>query len=243
MGAGLRYVAMSPNILKVLLRGFLFGLTAIAVLALLPLVARHLVQGGPLVYGSAARRLRRRRGRRRLHRQRGCASGCRARRSCALAFAGFAVCARGRSALSPSAWLDRGSAMLVGGACWVLALALFNTTVQLSTPRWVVGRALVALPDGGLRRHGARQLALGRRRRAPRRRRRRCSAAAAAMLVGGARRPAGCRCRRGPSSTSTRSTAGSEPQVAIDIEAAQRPDPIDGRIPDRRRGRRRIPRA
>jgi MFS family permease len=32
--------------------------------------------------------------------------------------------------------------MLVGGACWVLALALFNTTVQLSTPRWVVGRAL-----------------------------------------------------------------------------------------------------
>ena len=30
----------------------------------------------------------------------------------------------------------------MGGACWVLALALFNTTVQLSTPRWVVGRAL-----------------------------------------------------------------------------------------------------
>jgi hypothetical protein len=29
-----RYVAMSPNILKVLLRAFLFGLTSIAVLAL-----------------------------------------------------------------------------------------------------------------------------------------------------------------------------------------------------------------
>ena len=51
MGAGLRYVAMSPNIPKVLLRAFLFGLTAVAVLALLPLVALHLVQGGPLVYG------------------------------------------------------------------------------------------------------------------------------------------------------------------------------------------------
>ena len=31
---------------------------------------------------------------------------------------------------------------MVGGACWVLALSLFNVTVQLSTPRWVVGRAL-----------------------------------------------------------------------------------------------------
>ena len=44
-------------------------------------------------------------------------------------------------ALSPTAWLTA-VGMLSGGACWVLALALFNTTVQLSTPRWVVGRAL-----------------------------------------------------------------------------------------------------
>src|SRR5690606_41430192 len=28
------------------------------------------------------------------------------------------------------------------GVAWVLALSLFNVTVQLSTPRWVVGRAL-----------------------------------------------------------------------------------------------------
>src|SRR5690606_29027400 len=32
--------------------------------------------------------------------------------------------------------------LLPAGACWVLALSLFNVTVQLSTPRWVVGRAL-----------------------------------------------------------------------------------------------------
>ena len=51
MTAGLRYVAMSPNIEKVLLRSFAFGLTAISILALLPLVARDLLQGGPLVYG------------------------------------------------------------------------------------------------------------------------------------------------------------------------------------------------
>ena len=51
LGAGLRYVAMSPNIEKVLLRGFVFGLTAISTLALLPLVARDIIQGGPLLYG------------------------------------------------------------------------------------------------------------------------------------------------------------------------------------------------
>ena len=38
----MRYIAMSPNIAKVMLRGFIFGLTAIVVLALLPLVARGL---------------------------------------------------------------------------------------------------------------------------------------------------------------------------------------------------------
>ncbi len=32
--------------------------------------------------------------------------------------------------------------MLPAGASWVLALSLFNVTVQLSTPRWVVARAL-----------------------------------------------------------------------------------------------------
>lgn len=139
MGAGVRYVAMSPNILKVLFRAFLFGLSSIAVLALLPLVARHVVAGGPLVYGALLGafgvgavggaflqgRLRER-----------LASEAIVR----LAFAGFAVCALGL-AFSPSAWAS-GLATMVGGACWVLALSLFNVTVQLSTPRWVVGRAL-----------------------------------------------------------------------------------------------------
>ena len=34
------------------------------------------------------------------------------------------------------------AAMVIGGASWVLALSSFNATVQLSAPRWVVGRAL-----------------------------------------------------------------------------------------------------
>ncbi|MDA4833082.1 MFS transporter, partial [Enterobacter hormaechei] len=56
------------------------------------------------------------------------------------AFAGFAVSAA-VTAISTSVW-PTNIALLLAGACWVLALSLFNVTVQLSTPRWVVGRAL-----------------------------------------------------------------------------------------------------
>jgi MFS family permease len=51
MAAGIRYVAMSPHIRTVLLRAAVFGFGASSVLALLPLVAKHLVAGGPLTYG------------------------------------------------------------------------------------------------------------------------------------------------------------------------------------------------
>jgi hypothetical protein len=43
--------------------------------------------------------------------------------------------------LSASLWLTL-TALVVTGAAWVQALSLFNVSVQLSTPRWVVGRAL-----------------------------------------------------------------------------------------------------
>src|SRR4029453_5238906 len=51
MAAGIRYVAMSPPIRTVLLRAAVFGFGASSILALLPLVAKHLVAGGPLTYG------------------------------------------------------------------------------------------------------------------------------------------------------------------------------------------------
>jgi predicted MFS family arabinose efflux permease len=139
MGAGLRYVAMSPNILKVILRSFLFGTTSVAVMALLPLVARQMVGGGPLTYGALlgvfgvgaiggaflSTRLRERLSSEGIVR---------------LAFAGFAACA---ALLALGGGIGVAAAgTLIGGACWVLALALFNVTVQLSTPRWVLGRAL-----------------------------------------------------------------------------------------------------
>ena len=51
LGAGLRYVALSPNIMRVVARAALFGLAASSVLALLPVVAKDLLQGTALTYG------------------------------------------------------------------------------------------------------------------------------------------------------------------------------------------------
>nr|WP_256368922.1 MFS transporter [Agrobacterium sp. a22-2] len=139
ISAGLRYVAMSPNIGKVLFRGFIFGLTATAVLALLPIVARDLIGGGPLTYGvllgafgagAIAGALMSARLRERLSSE----------DIVRCAFAGFAV-GSALTGVSSSALLTS-AALFVAGACWVLALSLFNTVVQLSTPRWVLGRAL-----------------------------------------------------------------------------------------------------
>ena len=139
ISAGLRYVAMSPNIGKVLFRGFVFGLSASAILALLPLVARDLVAGGPLTYGIML-------GAFGLGAIGGALLSARLREHLSsewivrIAFAGFAVSAL-VTASSSHGWLTS-LALLLSGAGWVLALSLFNTTVQLSTPRWVVGRAL-----------------------------------------------------------------------------------------------------
>lgn len=139
VGAGLRYVALSPNLMRVMLRGALFGFAAVSVLALLPLVVQQHPEAGSLLYGTLL--------------------GCfgmgailgailnpriRARfpneNIVRMAFAGFALAALVLGQ-TDNLWLH-GLAMLPAGASWVLALSLFNVTVQLSTPRWVVARAL-----------------------------------------------------------------------------------------------------
>ncbi|MEP9386867.1 MFS transporter [Mesorhizobium sp. KR9-304] len=139
ISAGLRYVAMSPNIETVLLRGFAFGITAISTLALLPLVARDIIQGGPLLYGVLL-------GAYGIGAIGGAFLGGRLRGVLAnewiarIGFVAFALSAT-IQALSTSAWLTC-IGLVIGGASWVLTLSLFNITVQLSTPRWVVGRAM-----------------------------------------------------------------------------------------------------
>ncbi len=139
MTIGLRYVGMSPQIEKVLLRGFLFGFTAIIVLALLPIVARDLLQGGPLLFGLLL-------GCYGIGAVGGAFLGGKVRQLTSNeniargAFIGFAICALLVAYGGNEILVALG--MLIGGACWVLALSMFNVTVQLATPRWVLGRAL-----------------------------------------------------------------------------------------------------
>lgn len=139
IAAGLRYVSMSPNLLKVMFRGFLFGLSGIAILALLPIVARDLVAGNAFTYGMML-------GAFGLGAIGGAMLSARLRevmsnewivRLAFLMFAGSCICL----GLSTQFWLSW-LLLLPAGVSWVLALSLFNVTVQLSTPRWVVGRAL-----------------------------------------------------------------------------------------------------
>lgn len=138
MAAGVRYVRLSPPILTVLQRAALFGLAASAIPALMPLVARDLVRGGPLTYGILlgafglgavggallARRLRQRATTERIVQL----------ASLALAIGG------GTTALGilPLAI----PALALAGGGWVLALSTFNVSVQLASPRWVVARAI-----------------------------------------------------------------------------------------------------
>ncbi len=139
VSAGLRYAAMSPHLLKVNLRGLTFGFGAISLLAMLPLVARDLLHGGAVTYGvtlgcygfgAVTGGLINSRVRQRLTGE----------AIIRLAFLGFAMAVLTLS-ISQTLWFSV-PALFVAGACWVMALSLFNVTIQLSSPRWVVGRML-----------------------------------------------------------------------------------------------------
>jgi len=139
MGAWLRYVAMSPNLRIVMLRAACFGIVANALPALMPLVARSLIKGGPLTYGTllgafgigavigalGSGRLRRRLTTEMMIR---------------MATLGLAI-GSAVAGLSSNIVLTT-AALILAGASWVLALSTFNVTVQLASPRWVVARAL-----------------------------------------------------------------------------------------------------
>ena len=139
IGAGLRYVSQSPDLRLVLGRALLFGLAASATSALMPLVARDLIAGGPLTFGlllgafgigSIAGALNS--GRLRQH----LTTEWIVRLATLLMAVGATVTALSR--ILPLTML----ALAVAGAGWVLALSTFNASVQLSTPRWVVARAV-----------------------------------------------------------------------------------------------------
>jgi len=141
MVSGVRYIANSPSIRIVLARTLVTGVIGGSVSALMPLVARDLLHGGAQTYGimlgafgmgAVVGALNIGQIRRQL-------SGEGAVRACALSMGGAIVAV----ALSRMPVLTA-AALVVAGASWMLAVALFNIGVQLSAPRWVAGRSLAA---------------------------------------------------------------------------------------------------
>ncbi|ARR52502.1 MFS transporter [Rhizorhabdus wittichii] len=139
MGAGLRYVSMSPNLRMAVSRAMAFGLAANAVSALMPLVARDLVKGGALTYGlllgafgvgAVLGGLSSGPARDRLSTEQI------VRMATLMLAVGTAI-----TAISPFFLLTI-AALMLAGFSWVLALSTFNISVQLASPRWVVARAL-----------------------------------------------------------------------------------------------------
>ncbi len=139
MAAGVRYVWMSPALRTVLARAALFGLGASSAMALMPLIAKFLIGGGPITFGLLL-------GSFGLGAVGGAFSSARMRvrlSSENIVRVGCVAFAFGVALASVSSWLLLTMfALFFAGASWVLALSTFNVSVQLSTPRWVVARAL-----------------------------------------------------------------------------------------------------
>lgn len=137
--SGSRYVLHSPALKRTLIRCFLFGLAGATATALAPLVARDTLGGDAALYGillgaSGAGAV--------------CGalfvSGTRERFGTELAtrilmpIAGICLILVGTSTSIVLTCV----ALFCIGASNILVIALYNVTVQLSTPRWVLARAL-----------------------------------------------------------------------------------------------------
>lgn len=147
---GARFTALSGEIKAAIARGALFGLTSISILALLPLVARDQLGGGPIVYGvlmagfgagALCAGISNNALRRSLSQERLTTLACIACAACCLALA------------LTSSLVVAAVALTFGGAGWVVTWTGLDVSVQLSSPRWVVGRTLSiysALSSGGI---------------------------------------------------------------------------------------------
>ena len=139
LASGLRYFAMSPPLLRLLVRSALFAFASSAISALMPVIARDLMGGGALMFGLllgafgagavggafVTVRLRRHMG----------GEAIMAIASLVLAV-GAAV-----SAWSTTIFLTL-PALMLAGLGWILGMAILNAVIQLATPRWIVARAI-----------------------------------------------------------------------------------------------------
>ncbi|MGB5902382.1 MAG: MFS transporter [Xanthobacteraceae bacterium] len=141
MVSGFRYIANAPSIRVVLGRTLVTGIAGGSISALMPLVARDLLHGGAQTYGImlGAFGMGAVIGALNIGEVRKRVTGETAVRLCAMLM-GIAIAI---VAISKMAAITA-AALMVAGAVWMLAVALFNIGVQLSAPRWVAGRSLAA---------------------------------------------------------------------------------------------------
>jgi MFS family permease len=139
--SGVRYVAHSPPIRIVLGRTLATGIAGGSVSALMPIVARDLLQGGAQTYGVilGAFGMGAVVGALNISTLRGRLGDEVSIRLCMIVMgACVAVVAVSRLPLLS------GGALVFAGAGWTASVTLFNVGVQLAAPRWVAGRALAA---------------------------------------------------------------------------------------------------
>jgi MFS family permease len=135
--AGIRFVALSPALVAVLVRAGTFGLCGSGVWALTAILARDALDGGPAAFGLLLGGF-----------GFGAVAGAflravlpmsrdRLAQACSFFF-GISAILLG---LSSHLILSIGLMAIAGGA-WVMALTGLSVTVQFIAPRWVVGRAI-----------------------------------------------------------------------------------------------------
>jgi len=139
--SGIRYVVHSPSIRVVLWRTLATGIAGGSVSALMPIVARDLLDGGAQVYGLVlgAFGVGAITGALNINQINARLNGEQAVVACAIVMAA----AIATVALSHSIVLTA-VALVLGGAGWMISVTLFNIGIQLSAPRWVAGRTLAA---------------------------------------------------------------------------------------------------
>ena len=137
--AGLRYARASRELHVILLRAFLFFAMASSVWALLPLVARQLLNGGPGFYGVllGAVGVGAIAGAVVIPRLRVYLSADGLLLTSALITSAVMVLL----SLAPPKWLAV-SSLLILGAAWITALTTLNGVAQAILPNWVRGRSL-----------------------------------------------------------------------------------------------------
>lgn len=139
--SGVRYITNSPSIRIVLIRTTATGMIGGSITALLPLVARDLLNGGAQTYGIMLGSLGLGSviGALNIGKMRKHMSGEAAVRACTLSMGGtIAAVALSREPILTA------PALVLTGAVWTVVWTLFNIGMQLSAPRWVAGRSLAA---------------------------------------------------------------------------------------------------